>query len=85
MDRLVQGFEAKVGLQCVGDAPGQNLSREPVHNGHQIEVAFAHRNVGDVGAPDLIWAGDPQPAKQIGVGLVSLRGLAGVGFLIDRQ
>ena len=59
MDRLVQRLEAEVGLQRVGDAPGQNLAREPVHDGHQIEKAAALRDVGNVGAPDLIWPVDP--------------------------
>ena len=32
VDRLVQRLEAEVGLQRVGDAPGQNFSGEPVGN-----------------------------------------------------
>ena len=85
VDCLVQRLDAKISLQRVGDAPGQNFAGEPVHDGHQIEEAFAHGQVGDVGAPDLIWPLDPQTAQQIGVGLVSLRRAAGVGFLVDRQ
>ncbi|MDR7127398.1 CRP-like cAMP-binding protein [Pseudorhodobacter sp. 4114] len=27
----------------LGDAPGQHLAREPINNGDQIEIAFAHR------------------------------------------
>jgi hypothetical protein len=54
-------------------------------DGHQIEEALAHGQVGDVGAPDLIGPIDPQPAQQVGIGLVPLRGLAGVGLLVDRQ
>ena len=48
---------------------------------HLAEMA----EVGDVRAPDLIWLVDLQPAQQIGVGLVPFRGLAGIGFLIDRH
>ena len=59
VDRLVQRFEAEVRLQRVGDAEGQNLAREPVHDGHQIKEAFPHRDVGNVGAPDLIGSVDP--------------------------
>ena len=85
VDRLVQRLDAEVGFQRVGDAPGQHLSGEPVHDSDQIQEALFHRQIGDVGAPDLIGPLHPQAAQQIGVGLVSLRGLAGVGFLVDRQ
>ena len=85
VDCLVQSLDAKISLQRVGDAPGQHFAGEPVHDGHQIEEAFAHGQVGDVGAPDLIWPLDPQTAQQIGVGLVSLRRAAGVGLLVDWQ
>ena len=85
VDGLVQRLDAEVGLQRVGDAPSQNLTGEPVHDGHQIEDPFAHRRVCDVGAPDLIGSVDPQPAQQIGVGLVPLCGLAGMGFWVDRH
>ena len=50
-----------------------------------MEEAFAHRQIGDVGAPDLVRSVDPQPGQQVGIGLVPLRGLAGIGFLADRQ
>jgi hypothetical protein len=36
-------------------------------------------------APDLVGPVHPQPAEQIGVGLVPLRGPAGVGRLVDRH
>ena len=85
MDRLVQGFEAKVGLQRVGDAPGQHLAGEPVHDRDKVKEPTPHRQIGDVGAPDLIGPVNPQPAQKIGVGLVTLRGLAGAGLLVDRQ
>lgn len=72
--------EVEVGIQRVGDAPDQHLTGEPVHDGHQIQEAFAHRQICDVGAPDLIGPINAQPAQQIGVGLVALGGLAGVGL-----
>jgi len=84
-DGFSQCLEAEVGLKRVGDAPGQNLSREPVHDGYQTEEAPAHRQVGDVAAPHLIWPVDPQSSQQIGTGFVPLGGLAGVGPLVDRQ
>jgi hypothetical protein len=78
VDRLVQRLEAELGLQRVGDASGQHLAGEPVHvlrrlkaiayrpkDGHQIEEAFPHRQVSDVGTPDLVGPVDPQPAQQL--------------------
>ena len=62
-DRLVQRLDADLGLQRVRDAPGQHLAGEPVHDGDQIEKAPAHRDTGDVAAPDLTGPVDPQPAQ----------------------
>ena len=44
-----------------------------------------HRQIGDVGAPNLVGLIDPQATQQIGVGLVPLRRLAGVRLLVDRH
>ena len=85
MDRLVQRLDAEVGLKRVRDAPGQNLPGKPVHDDHQIDEAFADRQVGDVGAPDLVRPFHQQPAAQIGVGLSPLRSSAGVRLLVDRH
>lgn len=56
----------------------------PVHDRHQIKEPAPHRDVGDVGVPDLVGTIHPQPPQQIGIGFVPLRGHAGVGHLIDR-
>ncbi len=63
----------------------QHLPGVPVHDGDQIKEAPAHGQVGDVGAPDLIWPLYPQSTQQMGVGLVPLCRSAGIGFLIDRH
>jgi hypothetical protein len=83
VDRLVQRLDAEVRLQRVGDASSQHLAAAPVHDGDQIEEALSHRQIGDVGAPDLVGPLHPQPTQKIGVGLVPLRGFAGVGFLVE--
>lgn len=85
MDRLVQGFDAEVRFQRVRDARGQYLAGAPVHDGDQVEKASAHRQVRDVGAPDLVGPIDPQATQQIGVGLVPLCRFARVRLLIDRH
>ena len=43
MNGLVQRLHAKVGFQRVGDAPGQNLARVPIHDCHQIQEPALHR------------------------------------------
>ena len=85
VDRFVQRLDAEVGLKRVRYLPGQNRPGKPVHDRRQIEEAFAHRQVGDAGARDLVGPVHPQPAEQIGVGLVPIGGLARVGLLVDRH
>ncbi len=72
VDRLVQRFNAEVGLQRVRYPPDQVLASEPIHVGDEIEESTAHLQVGEVGAPDLIWSFHPQTAQQIGVSFVAL-------------
>mmetsp|Transcript_6898 Transcript_6898/g.10928 ORF Transcript_6898/g.10928 Transcript_6898/m.10928 type:complete len:207 (+) Transcript_6898:2399-3019(+) len=57
----------------------------PVHNRYETQKAPSHRQVGDVGRPNLVRSCHPQIAQQIGVGLVPLRRLAHVGLLVDRH
>jgi hypothetical protein len=49
VDRLVRRLDAEVGLKRGRYPLGQHLPGMPVHDGDQIEEAFAHRQVGDVG------------------------------------
>lgn len=85
MDGLVQGCDAEVCLQRVRDAPRQNLACVLVHDGDQIEEATSHRQVCDVGAPNLVGPIHAQAAQQIGVNPVPLRRFAGVRFLVNRH
>jgi len=62
VDSLVQRFNAEVGLQRVRYPLGQDLAGEPIHDGDEIEESTAHRQVGDVGAQDLIGSLHPQTA-----------------------
>ena len=84
-DGLVQCINTEVRLQRVRDAPGQNFAGVPVHDGDQIHKAPPHRQIGDVGHPDLVGSRHPQTPQQIGVCLVPLCRLAGVGLLVDRH
>jgi len=44
-DRLLQGFDAEVGVHRVGESPGQDLSAVPVHHSHQEQESTAHRQI----------------------------------------
>ncbi|CDH44835.1 hypothetical protein BN874_1920002 [Candidatus Contendobacter odensis Run_B_J11] len=67
---LFQSRQAKVGLQGVGQRPAQDLATVPVHDRHQVQKALAHRDVGDVRAPDLIGLGHGQITQEIRIDLV---------------
>ena len=62
---LFQGRHTKVRIKRVRQPPRQNLAARPIHDRDQIEKAAPHRNVGDVGAPDLVWPADDEPVQKI--------------------
>jgi hypothetical protein len=55
---LFQGFNTEAGLQGVGQPPGQHIPAVPVHDGHQIQEAPSHEDVGNVPGPDLVGLGN---------------------------
>lgn len=50
----VQRFQAEACILGDRQLPRQHVPRVPVHDRHQIHEAVRERNVGDIGAPDLI-------------------------------
>ena len=60
------------------------LRRRRVIGALHTEKAPTHRQICDI-RPDLIGPGHAQTLQQIGIGLVALRGLAGIGLLVDRH
>ena len=84
-ERFLERLDTKLGAEGIRQPPGQHGAAYPIHNDHQIEEAFGHRDVGDVRAPDLIDPLDREPAKQVGVDLVHRRCLAGIRALVDRH
>src|SRR5690606_7442601 len=63
----IQGFldslNAEVDAQGVGDSPGKNPARVPVHDCSEVHKTFRHRNVGNIHCPNLIGPGDSQSTK----------------------
>ena len=83
-----QGFlkrlDTEACVQRVRQPPGQDISARPVHGCHQVKEAAAHRDVGDIGAPDMVRALDRQGLEQIGVDPVLGVRSAGTRRPIDR-
>ena len=50
---LLQGFKSEFHIHGVRDPPGQDFAGCPVQDRDQVEKAAPHRDVGDIGAPDL--------------------------------
>ena len=67
---LLQGIDAEIDLQCVGQSPGQDIPTIPVHHGDQIHKALLHRHIGNICAPDLVGSVDREPPQQIGIDAV---------------
>ena len=57
---------------------------EPVDDGDEIDEAARHRDVGDVGRPDLVQPLDRHARQPVRVDLVAGRGFAGVRTAIER-
>ena len=57
-------------IQRVGQPPSQHFAAVPVHDRHEADEAFAHRDVRDVLAPNLVRVVDVEPAQQVGEHLV---------------
>ena len=80
---FVQGRYAKIRIERVGQSPTQHFSAVPVHDGHEVDEAFAHGDVGDVCAPNLVGALDAQPTQEVGVYLVRMMGATRIGLWIQ--
>ena len=59
-DGILHGLQAEVRRQRVGDPPRQHPATGPVQDRKQIHEAPRHRDVGDIGGPDMIGSRDRQ-------------------------
>src|SRR5450631_2714019 len=57
-ERGLLGGQTEADLHRIGELPAEHEAAEPVHDGDQIQKAALHRNVSNIGAPDLIGAND---------------------------
>ena len=81
---LLQRLNSEIRLHRVGQPPSQNPPGGPVHDGDEREEALAHRDIGDVGAPDLVRPVDDWILQQIRPDLVLRVGDGRSELLINR-
>ena len=77
---LMQKFRLRRDRQ----APSQNPTAELVEDGDEVDEAERHRDVGNVGGPDLVRPRHRQLAEQIGLDLVPRCQLRDVRPPVDR-
>ena len=81
--RRIQSVNTEPGVHGVRQPPRQDMARRPVHDGDQGQEATLNRDVGDIGAPDLIGSIDLNPLEQIRVNPMRRVRRAGSRRLID--
>jgi len=81
---LLDRLHAEVSRQRVGQPPCQHPATGPIHNRTQVHKATVHRNVSDIGRPDMVRPDDRQMAEQIVVHPMRRMSRAGVGFAVQR-
>jgi len=81
--RLAHRLDAEPGVHGVGEPPGKDVTGRLVHNRDQIQKAALDRNIGDVGAPNLVRLLDCQSLEMIGINPVHRVRRAGSRRLIN--
>ncbi len=81
--RLVQRLDAEPGIHSVRQPPRQDMARRPIHDRDQVEEPAPYRDIGDVGAPDMIGADYRQVPQQIRINPVLRVWSAGSRRLVD--
>src|SRR5690606_1275222 len=79
------GLDAEVGAQGVGDSPGKNSARVPVHDSCKIHKSLCHRDIGNIHCPNLVGSSYSQSAKEVGVDFVPGSRLAGRRLSVQRM
>jgi len=85
LDGGLQRFDAAPRLQAVGERPGEYLAGVPIHDGHQIQAALRHREVGHSRRPDRLGAIHDQSLPEVRVPRMTLSSLAQVPFRVQRR
>ena len=83
--RVFQGFNTEVRIHAVGQPPSQNFAAVPIHDRHKIQEPASYWDVGNIGAPHLVWVINQHIPQQIWPDLMLRIFLTGIWFLIDGQ
>jgi len=78
-----QRLDAKVGIQGVGQPPGEHIPAVPVDDGHQVEKSTCHGDVGYISRPNLIRPGYLHPTEQVRVDFMPRCWFARPGMPVD--
>ena len=84
-ERLVERLEAERHVHAVRQPPCQHRPARPVDDRDQVQKPALHRQVGDVGRPDLVGPVDHQVAQQVGIDLVPRRRPRGPWLRAERR
>ena len=82
--RLLHRLDTEVRRQRVRQAPRQHPAAGPVHHRKQVHEAALHRDVSDVGSPDVVRALDLQSAQQVRIDRMCRMAPAGIGLPVQR-
>lgn len=72
IEGLLQGFYAELGVQGIGETPGEHLAAVPVHDGQPVQEPSCHEDVADLRRPHRIGAKHGNVPQQVRTDLVSL-------------
>ncbi len=78
-----ESLDAERRIHGVRQPPNQDMAARPVHDRYQIQETTLDRDVGDVGAPNLVGTIDLQAFEKVGVNPMGRMGRAGSRCLID--
>lgn len=70
-------------MHGIGQPPYQNFAGCPIHDHNQIKEPVSNRDVGDVGAPDLLRTINGYTFQKIGINPVPWVRLDGSGPFVD--
>ena len=82
-ERGVERGQTEASFQSVGEFPTEDETAEPIHDGDQVQKAAAHRDVSNIGTPDVVGALDRDAAQQVRIHFVTRRRAAQVRFGIQ--
>lgn len=79
----IHTIQDKRHLEGLIEYPGDDITRVPVDNGHQVHPPVRHADVSDVDPPYVVWILGSNVPEQVGIGLVLQSPFAEIGAWVD--